>query len=104
MKIAVSILARLSVVSHFLSARRSGPRESRPEKNSMMERNAGTDSSIADSRSVADDWFTPVRFGLLLAVLIGVLFPDVLSGSRGFVFRDFGQFGYPLAHYYRESF
>ncbi len=32
------------------------------------------------------------------------MFPEVLLGTRTFVFRDYSQFGYPLAHYFRESF
>src|SRR6266581_1630802 len=51
-----------------------------------------------------DEWFTPRRFAVILGLLIVVLFPDVITGLRTFVFRDYGLFGYPLAHYYRESF
>ena len=52
----------------------------------------------------ADDWLTPGRFGLLLGALIFAMFPRVLWGSTTFIFRDFGMFGYPLAHFHRESF
>jgi hypothetical protein len=48
--------------------------------------------------------FTGGRFVLLLALLIFIFFPDVLLGTRTFVFRDFGLFGYPQAFYHRESF
>ena len=51
-----------------------------------------------------DEWFTPGRFATLLALLIIVLFPDVIFGDRTFIFRDFGLFGYPVAFYHRESF
>jgi hypothetical protein len=52
----------------------------------------------------ADDWLKPARFGLLLALLIAGLYPDVVVGLRTFVFRDFGLYSYPLAFYHRESF
>lgn len=55
-------------------------------------------------RPDADEWFSVGRFALVLAVLIAVPFWDVLSGTRAFVFRDFGYFGYPLAYYHRERF
>jgi len=50
------------------------------------------------------DWLTAGRFALLLAALIICVFPDVVFGSRTFIFRDFGFFGYPVAHYHRECF
>lgn len=31
-------------------------------------------------------------------------YPDVILGGQTFFFRDFGLFGYPLAHYHREHF
>jgi hypothetical protein len=49
-------------------------------------------------------WLTPARFGAILAVLVFATFPEVALGSRTFVFRDFGLFGYPLAEYHRASF
>lgn len=51
-----------------------------------------------------DAWFSPGRFAALLALLILVMFPDVLLGGRTFILRDFGLFGYPLAQYFRDSF
>ena len=50
------------------------------------------------------EWFTPGRFVVLLALFIFVFFPDVVLGTRTFIFRDYGLFGYPLAFYHRESF
>ncbi|MEI7733104.1 MAG: YfhO family protein [Verrucomicrobiota bacterium] len=47
---------------------------------------------------------TPLTFGLFLALLLLAMFPQVWSGSESFFFRDFGIFGYPLAHYHREAF
>ena len=52
----------------------------------------------------ADAWFTPGRFAALLALLIFIFFPDVILGTRTFIFRDFGAFGYPIAFYHRQSF
>ena len=52
----------------------------------------------------ADAWFTPARFAALLAILIFIFFPDVILGTRAFVFRDYGLYGYPVAFYHRESF
>jgi hypothetical protein len=40
---------------------------------------------------------------MVLLVFIYVAYPDVISGRIAFYFRDFGYFGYPLAHYHRES-
>lgn len=63
-----------------------------------------TEDAVQEARSETWGWFTPTRFGIFLAALVFIEFPDVLLGFRTFVFRDFGLFGYPLAHYYRESF
>jgi hypothetical protein len=49
-------------------------------------------------------WLTSGRFALILAALICAAFPQVVTGLHSFVYRDFGLFGYPLAHYHRESF
>lgn len=51
-----------------------------------------------------DAFFSPRRFALLLGVLLAACFAPVLFGSRTFIFRDFGLFGYPLAYFHRESF
>jgi hypothetical protein len=48
--------------------------------------------------------FRPVRFAVLLGVLIAVAFPEIVFGQSSFFFRDFGFFSYPLAHYQRECF
>ena len=52
----------------------------------------------------ATAWFTAGRFAALLAMLIFIVFPDVILGSRTFIFRDYGLFGYPVAFHYRQSF
>ena len=48
--------------------------------------------------------FTPFRVGLLLSFLIIVAYPGIVLGTHSFFYRDFGLFGYPLAHYHREAF
>ena len=52
----------------------------------------------------ADNWFTPGRFAVLLAVLTCAAYPEVIAGWGTFFHRDFAVFGYPLAYYHRESF
>jgi hypothetical protein len=59
---------------------------------------------VALLKTSAQEALSPRAFAGLLALLIFLLFPDVLLGVRTFVFRDFGLFSYPLAHYFRESF
>ncbi|MBC8002004.1 MAG: hypothetical protein H7X97_05400, partial [Opitutaceae bacterium] len=44
------------------------------------------------------------RFALLLIGVFCACFSDVIFGGATFYFRDFAHFGYPLAHYHRESF
>lgn len=51
-----------------------------------------------------DNWLTPGRFAVLLAVLVFALCPQVLTGLQTFVYRDFGYFSYPIAFHLRESF
>src|SRR5262245_19680061 len=62
-------------------------------------RNTAT-SAVSD----IDKWFSPLRFSLLIGLLLFAAYPDVITGSRAFVFRDFGLYGYPMAHYHRECF
>jgi membrane protein YfhO len=52
----------------------------------------------------AGEWFGPGRFAAILGLLIVAAYPDVVFGGNTFYFRDFGFFGYPLAHYHRQSF
>jgi Bacterial membrane protein YfhO len=52
----------------------------------------------------AFNFFTPLRFGILLAALIFAAFPQVLLGLQTFVARDYGFFAYPLAHFQRDCF
>ncbi len=52
----------------------------------------------------AQNWFTPVRFGIFLALLIFAEFPQVLLGLETFVARDYGFFVIPLAHFQQMCF
>lgn len=52
----------------------------------------------------AFNWFTPMRFGILLALLIFAAFPQVVLGLQTFVVRDYGFFSYPLAHFQKQLF
>jgi Bacterial membrane protein YfhO len=63
-----------------------------------------TDPGCAEARSRAFNWFTPWRFGLLLALLIFAAFPQVLLGPQTFVVRDYGFFSYPAACFQQECF
>ncbi len=49
-------------------------------------------------------WLTPRRFAGLLALLVLASFPEVAIGLKSFVHRDFGLFGYPIAHHHRDCF
>ena len=64
----------------------------------------GRETEPAHRPGAADEWLTPGRFALLLGLLIGATFPGVLLGGTTFIIRDFGMFGYPLAHFHRQSF
>ena len=52
----------------------------------------------------AEKIFTPVRFGIFLALLVFASFPQVVLGLETFVARDFGFFAYPLAHFQQQCF
>src|SRR5437879_4998334 len=65
------------------------------------------DNSAADPdgrKAGLDRFWGPQRFAIWLLVVFGLLFGDVLTGGKVFVFRDFGLFGYPLAWHHRQSF
>ncbi len=59
---------------------------------------------IEPDENRASVWFTPVRFGFLLALLIFAAFPQVLLGMETFVARDYGFFVYPLAYFQHACF
>ncbi len=63
-----------------------------------------SDPGSDETGSRAPDWFTPLRFGILLALLVFAAFPQVLLGLQTFVVRDYGFFAYPLAHFQQECF
>ena len=56
------------------------------------------------SDNFAEKFFSPVRFGIFLALLVFAAFPQVLLGLQTFVIRDYGFFAYPLAHFQRDCF
>jgi hypothetical protein len=60
----------------------------------------------ADSQSPTPplQWLTPRRFAVILGLLTFAAFPQVVIGTHSFAYRDYGLFGYPLAHYFRDSF
>ncbi len=55
------------------------------------------------TRPSASAWPSTPGFAILLALALAAAFPGVLLGLESFVFRDFGYYGYPLAHHLRES-
>ena len=56
------------------------------------------------NREPTCNWLSPVRFAALLTVLLAVMFPGVLLGSRSFFHRDFGVLAYPTVFYHRAAF
>jgi hypothetical protein len=64
----------------------------------------GCAGGSAEARRCAFDWFTPLRFGILMALLVFAAFPQVILGLETFVVRDYGFFAYPLAHFQQECF
>jgi hypothetical protein len=52
----------------------------------------------------ARDGISPLQFGLLLALLVVAMFPQVVSGVETFVARDYGFFVYPLAYFQKQCF
>ncbi len=56
------------------------------------------------TRRATNDWFTPLRFAAVLALLLSVSFPLVISGLNAFTYLDSGLFAYPVAFYHRECF
>ena len=64
------------------------------------------DEYSADNRTLPTplQWLTPCRFALILGLLTFAAFPQVVIGTHSFAYRDYGLFGYPLAHYFRDSF
>ena len=56
------------------------------------------------SDNIARKIFTPVRFGIFLALLVLAAFPQVLLGLQTFVVRDYGYYSYPVALFQQQSF
>jgi hypothetical protein len=61
-------------------------------------------SAAREQPQIAEDWFTPGRFALLLFAFIALAFPEVLLDAKTFVFRDYGLFTAPVAWHLRDSF
>jgi hypothetical protein len=59
---------------------------------------------MSDTINRASNWFTPRRFGLLLALMVFASFPQVILGIQTFVARDYGFFAYPLAYFQKTNF
>jgi hypothetical protein len=51
----------------------------------------------------ADESFTCARLAIVLLLFLVAAYPEVIRGTYTFYYRDFGNFGAPLAHYLRES-
>ena len=66
--------------------------------------NETSDPGCAGAGRRAPGLFTPLRFGILLALLIFAAFPQVLLGLQTFVVRDYGFFAYPLACFQQQCF
>ena len=63
------------------------------------------DSEARNTRAaLASGWFTPLRFSLILGLVLFAVFPRVLLGWDSFFFRDYGVLGYPFVSYHREAF
>jgi hypothetical protein len=60
--------------------------------------------SITDRHALLESFFSGRRFALILAIVVFACFAPVILGFQSFVYRDFGLFQHPLAHYSRESF
>ena len=63
----------------------------------------GTDPGL-EMENPASEWLSPGRFAMFLAIAIVASFPGVATGLTAFAHRDAGEFAYPVAFYFRESF
>jgi hypothetical protein len=59
---------------------------------------------VAAEQGAVGAWLTPGRFAGILALLLLACFPSVILGLEAFVYEDTGQFAYPVASFFRESF
>jgi len=58
----------------------------------------------ATSAQPARYGISPWQFGLLLALLVVAMFPQVVFGLETFVARDYGFFVYPVAYFQKQCF
>src|SRR5512143_3519679 len=65
---------------------------------------AGANESTPRTSRGSEKWFTAGKLAGLVGLFLFALYPEVVLGSHSFFYRDFGFFGYPLAHYWRENF
>src|SRR5688500_3512806 len=70
----------------------------------MITSQALASSGKPAASTMSFEWLCTRRFALVLGFIIAAAFPQILLGTQSFVFRDFGLFGYPIAHYHRECF
>lgn len=73
-------------------------------KSQLMSAENTPADSPKPSRQALDAWFTPLRFGIGLAIALVVAFPDVVFGSGAFFHQDYGVLGYPVIHHHHHSF
>ena len=63
-----------------------------------------TDKKVTSTfAAILQDPLGTKGFFLILLGFIAVIYPEVLLGSHTFFYRDFALFGYPNAHFLRES-
>src|SRR4051812_9796152 len=64
---------------------------------------AGRSASLARANT-PEAWFTCGRLVAFLFLYLLAAYPEVILGSHTFFHRDFGVYGYPVAHHFRECF
>ena len=69
----------------------------------MSAENAQPNQEQSSFEALAE-WFTPLRFGVGLALALIAAFPDVVFGSGAFFYQDYGVLGYPVIHHHHHSF
>ena len=75
-----------------------------PEATATIELAPPSAKAKTQGSRTGEEWLTPGRFVLVLALLVVAAFSGVLLGGRAFIIRDFGLFSYPVANFHRECF